>query len=200
MTRKKIPLSYYHNDDTLFLSKDLLGKVLCTDIEGRGMTAGIITETEAYQGPEDKASHSYNGRRTERNEPMYKEGGHAYVYLCYGIHHLFNIITGKKDVPHGILIRAIQPKKGIGIMLERLGKEKMEKKLTIGPARLTKALGITTKQTGIQLIGEKVWLEEGGEEIPPDRIVSSPRIGIDYAEEDALLPWRFQLVEKSPIR
>ena len=102
----KIPLSFYQSDDVVFLARSLLGKSLLTFLDGK-LTGGIITETEAYAGINDKASHAYGGRKTKRTEVMYREGGVCYVYLCYGIHYLFNVVTGKKDVPHAVLIRGI---------------------------------------------------------------------------------------------
>ncbi len=187
---KCLPLSYYRNDDVLFLSRDLLGKVLMTNIDG-AVTGGIIVETEAYRAPEDRGSHAFGGRRTARNQVMYGSGGHAYVYLCYGIHHLFNIVTSKVDIPHAILIRAIQPIEGIPAMLARRKKSKLHRTLTAGPGALSQALGITIARNGAQLTGPEIWLEDRGIIYDEDDIISAPRIGIDYAGEDALLPWRF---------
>lgn len=186
----KLPLSYYQQEDTLKLSQDLLGKYLFTNFNGE-LTGGIITETEAYMGPADKASHAYNNRRTKRTEVMFHSGGVCYVYLCYGMHHLFNIVTHKAAIPHAILVRAIKPIIGIELMLQRCQRQKAQPPWTSGPALLTKALGITIKHTGTSLAGEQIWLEDRGLTIDPGTIVASPRIGIDYAEEYAELPWRF---------
>ncbi len=153
----------------------------------------MIIETEAYRGPEDKASHAYGNRRTNRTEVMYKAGGICYVYLCYGIHALFNIITNTHDIPHAVLIRALHPVDGIPWMLKRRKKSKLDAKLTSGPGTLTQALGITLAHNGLSLHGPQIWIEDRGFKIDPKNIHASPRIGIDYAGEHALLPWRFTL-------
>lgn len=194
---KKLPLSYYQDEDTLELCRNLLGKYLFTNLNGEGLTGGIITETEAYMGPEDKASHAYNNRRTKRTEVMYHSGGISYVYLCYGLHHLFNIVTHKTDIPHAILIRAFEPVVGIDIMLKRSQRKKPSSNWTSGPSLMTKALGITTAHSGLSLLGEEIWLEDRGLEIYDEQIEITPRIGIDYAEEYAAYPWRFLARVKS---
>lgn len=188
----KLPLKYYQQDDVLFLSKDLLGKVLMTKVDGK-VTGGIIIETEAYRGPEDRASHAYGGRKTRRNAVMYEVGGISYVYLCYGIHSLFNIVTNSKDIPHAILIRALQPVEGFDTMLKRRGLNEADSRLTSGPGSLTKALGICTMHNGLPLIGSTIWVEDQNIKIEEANIIIGPRIGIDYADEDALLPWRFRV-------
>ena len=189
---KRIPLDYFLHSDVLYLSRDLLGKTLMTRINGT-LTGGIITETEAYRGPEDKASHAYNGRRTPRNESMYARGGTCYVFRCYGIHNLFNIVTNQKEIPHAILIRAIQPVVGMETMLQRRGKNAVTPTLTAGPGSLAKALGIERDHDGISLAGKTIWIEDHGHQLRPEEIIQTPRIGIDYAAEHALLPWRFYL-------
>lgn len=186
----RIPLDYYLHSDVLFLSRDLLGKLLMTCIDGV-LTGGIITETEAYRGPEDKASHAYSGRRTPRNESMYARGGTCYVFRCYGIHNLFNIVTNQEEIPHAILIRAIQPVVGMETMLQRRGKKEFMPTLTSGPGSLAKALGIERHHDGISLSGKTIWIEDHGHRLRPEEILQTSRIGIDYAAEDALLPWRF---------
>lgn len=178
-------------DDVVKISRELLGKVLCTNIDGL-YTSGIITETEAYMGAIDKASHAYNNRRTNRTEVIFGEGGIAYVYLCYGIHHLFNIVTHKKDTPHAILVRAIKPLEGVEIMMQRRNAQKITDKMTIGPGTVSQALGITTKHTGVDLTGDLIWLEDRGITVRPKDIIVGPRVGVDYAGEDALLPYRFR--------
>jgi len=137
----KLPTSFYIREDVHQLSKELLGKVLVTKIEGM-YTSVIITETEAYQAPEDKASHAYNNRRTPRTELFYYTGGIGYVYLCYGIHNVFNVVTNKENIPHAILIRSLKPIDGIEAMMVRRNKKKFDKTLTIGPGVLSQALGI----------------------------------------------------------
>lgn len=185
----KIPLSYYQKEDVVALAKNLLGKVICTNINGE-LTKAIITETEAYNGIHDKACHAYNNRRTPRTEIMFQPGGYTYIYLCYGIHHLFNIVTGVQDDPTAVLIRSVEPLLGIETMQLRRNKSDLNK-LTTGPGTLSQALGIRTDHTGILLSEKVIWLEDHGIRVESNSITASPRIGIDYAEEDALLPYRF---------
>ena len=187
-----LPKSFYQREDVLQISKELLGKHLVTNFDGI-RTVGKIVETEAYRGPEDKACHAYNNRRTKRTETMFAKGGVAYVYLCYGIHHLFNVVTGKQDVPHAILIRAVEPVEGMDVMLARRKFTKIKTTLTAGPGTLTKALGITTAHDTLDLTGNQIWIEDTGEEIKEKNIIASPRVGVAYAQEDALLPWRFRV-------
>ena len=191
----KLPLDFYQKEDVLEISRQLLGKILLTHFDGE-ITGGIITETEAYRAPEDRASHAYLMKRTKRNEVMYQAGGICYVYLCYGIHALFNVVTHQKGVPHAILIRALQATIGIETMLSRRKKVKLDNSLTAGPGALTEALGIKTVHNGISLLGDQIWIEDHGIIISCEDIVASPRIGIDYAGEDALLPWRFRLLKQ----
>lgn len=187
---KKIKKSFYQQEDVVQLAREVLGKRLCTFVNGQ-YSSGIITESEAYAGVTDKASHAYGGRLTERTKTMYENGGTAYVYLCYGIHHLFNIVTNKKGIPHAILIRGIQPEDGIELMLQRRNKKKIDKTLSAGPGTVSQALGIQVRHSGISLLEETIWLEESGIHIPEKSIVAGPRIGVDYAGEDAKLPYRF---------
>lgn len=189
---KKLPKAYYKQDDVVFLSKDLLGKYLMTKI-GTRITGGMIVETEAYRGPEDKASHSYGGRRTKRNEVMYLEGGHAYVYLCYGIYHMFNVVTSDQNIPHAVLIRALIPYQGVEVMQERSARTRTIETLANGPGKLTKALGITLKHNGLSLDGSVIWIEDRGVTVSENDMIVGPRIGIDYAAEHAHLPWRFRM-------
>lgn len=191
---KKIPLSYYQQQDVIALSKSFLGKYLLTCIgPENSTTGGMIIETEAYHGAEDKACHAYSNRRTKRTETMFSEGGKAYVYLCYGLHHLFNIVVNQKDIPQAVLIRAIKPEIGIDVMLKRRKKQHLVPKLANGPGALCQALGITREHNGMKLDGQHIWLEDRGVVIPPETIQESARIGVDYAEEDADKPWRFFL-------
>ena len=192
----KLPADFYQREDVLLISRELLGKVLCTNFHGK-LTSGIIVETEAYAGVTDKASHAYGGRRTKRTETMYAKGGYAYVYLCYGIHHLFNIVTNKENIPHAVLIRALQPRDGIEIMLQRRNKKKVDQSLTAGPGSLTRALGITVKDLGTLLMDNLIWLEDQNINFTHKDILASPRVGVQYAGKDAQNPWRFQ-VENSP--
>ena len=189
----KLDLSFYRRDDVLQISKDLLGKVLYSNHPDEGITSGIIVETEAYAGAIDRASHAYGNRRTNRTEVMYAPGGVTYVYLCYGIHSLFNVITGYKDVPHAVLVRALEPLDGLEIMLRRRKMKKAEPRVTAGPGMLTQAMGITTKDDGVPLDGKRIWIGNGNQELKDDDIIASPRVGVDYAGEDAHLPYRFRI-------
>lgn len=188
----RIPPSFYAGDDVVAISRALLGKVLCTRIDGL-TTQAVITETEAYAGEEDRASHAFGGRRTKRTEPMFGPGGFAYVYLCYGIHHLFNVVTNAKDVPHAVLIRAGSPFAGLDTMLARRGQDKAGRSLLAGPGSLAKALGITTELTGISLSGDRIWIEDRDVRVTNDMITVGPRVGVDYAGADALRPYRFRI-------
>lgn len=190
MEGKKLKKSFYNNEDVVEVSRLLLGKKLCTFFEGQ-FTSGIITETEAYNGITDKASHAFGGRHTARTEVMYREGGVAYIYLCYGIFSLFNVVTNKKGIPNAVLVRAIIPVDGIEIMQQRRKKPHKDKKFSAGPGTLSQALGLHFTQTGISLAGNEIWIEETGIKPDPDKIITGPRIGVDYAGDDAKLPYRF---------
>lgn len=188
----KLKKDFYLRDDVVQVSKDLLGKVLFTRFNNK-TTAGIITETEAYAGEKDKASHAYGGKRTNRTEVMFAEGGTAYVYLCYGIHHLFNVVTNQKEIPHAVLVRAIQPIEGIELILKRrkLRLGTPVTKIAGGPGTISQALGIYTNHSGLSLLGKEIWIEDKGISVNKKNIISGPRIGVDYAGEDAKLPYRF---------
>lgn len=189
---KKLDSAFYNRADVVKIAKELIGKVLVTQF-GEVITSGRIVETEAYAGAIDRASHAYGGRRTSRTEVMYQPGGAAYVYLCYGIHHLFNVVTNQKDVPHAILIRAIDPIQGIHTMLDRTGKKRADYTLTKGPGNVSKALGIHTSHTGLSLLQNEIYIASD-DLIPAKKdIIATPRIGVDYAGEDAKLPYRFIL-------
>jgi DNA-3-methyladenine glycosylase len=187
----KLPKKFYTRDNVVQIAQDLLGKVLYTRVSGK-LTAGIITETEAYAGITDRASHAYGNRRTQRTEVMYSPGGAAYVYLCYGIHHLFNVVTNKRDIPHAVLIRSVKPFKGEGIILKRRKKIKADEKICDGPGTVSEALGINVSHTGTELSGNLIWIEDNGIKVLEKEIIKSPRIGVDYAGADALLPYRFR--------
>ena len=189
---KKLPPSFYTRKDVVIIAKELLGKLLVTAFDGE-ITAGRIVETEAYNGTGDKASHAYGNRRTNRTEIMYATGGAAYVYLCYGIHHLFNVVTNTAGIPHAILIRGIEPVKGIPVMLQRMKKENLDYTVGRGPGNVSKALGIDTKHTSLSLLSDEIYIADDGTKVKPSQIVASPRIGVDYAAEDALLPYRFYI-------
>jgi DNA-3-methyladenine glycosylase len=191
----KLPLAFYEQHDTLTLAKQLLGCTLYTQIDGQ-LTAGIITETEAYLGAEDKASHAYNNLKSKRTQTMFEQGGISYVYLCYGMHHLFNVVTHQKGIPHAILIRAIEPTIGIETMKIRRGNKSL-KILTNGPAKLAQALGINKDHNALSLLDETIWIAPTTD--TTFGIVSTTRIGVDYAQEDALLPYRFYIADSAYI-
>lgn len=192
----KLPLAFFKRANVVQIARELIGKVLLTNFDGK-ITSGRIVETEAYNGVGDRASHAYGGRRTNRTEIMFGSGGTAYVYLCYGIHHLFNVVTNISDVPHAVLIRAIEPMEGMEVMEERVraggsGRTNKSRHPNIGkgPGVVSKALGIDTSHTGLAL-QESISIFDDG--FQPARIVETARIGVDYAGADALLPYRFYL-------
>ena len=191
-TPKPLPQSFYLRDDVVSVARDLLGKVLCTEIDGM-RTSVVITETEAYAGVTDRASHAFGDRRTRRTEPMFGAGGTAYVYLCYGIHHLFNVVTNESGVPHAVLVRSGEVHSGLSTMLQRRGKSAPDRALLAGPGSLARALGITTQLTGSSLLDGPIRIEDHGLQIDDARISAGPRVGIDYAEADAGRPYRFQV-------
>jgi len=195
----KVSLEFYVRDDVVQISRELLGKVLCTKINGQ-VTKAIITETEAYAGVSDRASHAYGGRRTLRTEPLYMPGGTAYVYLCYGIHHLFNVVTNTTGTPHAVLIRAGKSFEGRKLMHKRRNKRDGDRSLLTGPGSLSQALGITTDLTGTDLFGDHIWIEDHKISVAAGEILTGPRVGIDYAEEDSTRPYRFIVDLKKPVR
>lgn len=187
----KLPLSFYQRSDVVKIARELLGKVLYTNTNGI-ITGGTIVETEAYSWKE-RGCHAFGARKTQRNAVMFGQGGHAYVYLCYGMHNLFNIVTNKEGVADAVLIRALEPVEGVAEMKLRRHGIRNEFHLTSGPGKLTKALGIDRKWNGKFLLDDEVWIEQGTLKITGQKIEASPRIGIDYAGEDAKLPWRFTI-------
>ena len=189
----KLSRRFYDRPDVVLISRDLLGKFLVTRLDDGQVTTGMIVETEAYRGSNDRASHAFNNRRTDRTEIMFRGPGTAYVYLCYGVHHLFNIVTNKSNIPHAVLIRAIQPVDGIRLMLRRRGMMQQEFRMTAGPGALTRALGITVEQTGIDLLGGTIWLEDRKVRVKDSDVVAGPRVGVTYAGPDAQKPWRFRI-------
>lgn len=202
MNASLLSMEFYRRPDTAGIARELLGKVIITDIGGI-QSSGRIVETEAYLGAGDRACHAYNYRRTNRTETMYLPGGYAYVYMCYGIHHLFNVVTHVENEPHAVLVRAVEPLEGLEIMMKRRDKLKFLPSLTAGPGVLSKALGISRDHSGQSLSGPVIRLEDQGFEIKPSEIIASPRVGVDYAGEDALLPLRFRIKDNpftSPAR
>jgi DNA-3-methyladenine glycosylase len=187
-----LPQSYYLHSNVVLLAKDLIGKYLFTKIDGQ-LCGGIITETEAYQGITDRACHAFGGRRTSRNEMMYAAGGVAYVYLCYGMHPLFNVVTNQQDVPDAVLIRAIHATHGEELMLKRTGKPQMKPQITDGPGKVTKALGVTMTDNGEPLQNNRIWIEDRNFDLSKVEILNTSRIGVESAGADALLQYRFKI-------
>jgi DNA-3-methyladenine glycosylase len=188
---RKLPRKFYSRSDTVTVARELLGKLLVIPDAAGDQVSAMIVETEAYLGVEDRGAHSHGGRRTPRNEVMYGQAGHVYVFFVYGMYYQFNVVTGPVDHPHAILIRAVEPVDGIEVMRKRRGdKAQKDRDLTSGPGKLAIALGIDRSMNGADLLGERVWIENY-QTIPGDHIASGPRIGIDYAADDALKPWRF---------
>jgi DNA-3-methyladenine glycosylase len=193
----KLPREFYLREDTLQIAQDLIGKLLVVPTATGARVSGMIVETEAYLGAIDKAAHSYNNRRTARNEITYAIGGYSYVFFIYGMYFQFNVVCGAKDSPHVVLIRAVEPVENLEIMRERrLIKNRSakmpDKNLTSGPGKLCIALDINRRLNGEDLLGDKIWLEDyktfSGAEIKIGK-----RIGIDYADAFAEKPWRFWL-------
>jgi DNA-3-methyladenine glycosylase len=193
---EKLPRKFYERD-TLEVAKDLLGKYLVHSTK-EITRIGKIVEVEAYKGPEDKAAHSYNNRRTDRNEVMYGPAGHTYVYIIYGMYNCMNVITEGADIPRGVLLRALEPIEGLDAMANsRFNKSYEELKrsqiinLTSGPGKLCIAMNINRSNNGEDLCGNKIYITTGDDK--PFTITSSKRINIDYAEEAIDYPWRFYI-------
>jgi DNA-3-methyladenine glycosylase len=187
-----LPVDFYLRANVTAIARDLLGKALFSRMDGK-VAAGLIVETEAYSWKE-RGCHAWNNRKTDRNAVMFDEGGHAYVYLCYGMHSLFNVVTNREGKADAVLIRALEPVEGVAEMQRRTGTHGTSR-ITSGPGKLTRALAISRKHNGVPLNSKRVWLEDLGKKIKPGEIQAGPRIGIDYAGEDALLPWRFTIKE-----
>lgn len=180
----RLPRSFYARP-VLEVARDCIGKVLVHHTEA-GTAAGRIVEAEAYRGPEDRAAHSWNGRRTRRTEVMFGEPGHAYVFLLYGMHWNFNMVTGRTGDPEAVLVRAIEPTTGIELMARRRGMASSRRELTNGPGKLCAALGITGADYGRDLCGEHLFLVDA----PATRVARATRIGVEYAGAWARRPWR----------
>lgn len=193
-----LPRSFYLRSDVIRIARDLLGKYLATRVDGR-LSSGMICETEAYAGITDRASHAFGGLRSARTEIMYRLGGTAYVYLCYGVHSLFNVVTNLEGIPDAILIRGIIPAEGVAEMCKRTGKTTLDANAGIGPGKVSKLLGIHYSLSGLDLVdsvknpSQAIWIEDRGIHIDPKQILTGPRIGVDYSGEDALLPYRYLL-------
>ncbi len=193
-----LPRSFYLRSDVIRIARDLLGKYLVTRVEGR-LSSGMICETEAYAGIADRASHAFGGRRSTRTEIMYRQGGTAYVYLCYGVHSLFNVVTNLEGIPDAILIRGIIPAEGVAEMCKRTGKITLDANAGIGPGKVAKLLGIHYSLSGLDLVdsvknpSRALWIEDRGIAIKPSAILTGPRVGVEYAGPDSLLPYRFRI-------
>lgn len=202
---KKLPISFFESENVLQVARELLGKIVVTRFEGVA-TSGRIVETEAYVRFTDKASHSYNGRRTPRTEHMYSAGGTVYVYICYGMHQMLNIVSNRAGIPDAVLIRALEPLVGVSAMLLRTGKKNADHTLTRGPGNLAKAMGITKQHSGYFLNGKEIQIcSDEKSMIAPGLIGTSKRIGVEPAGADALLPYRFYVkgnkyVSGSPVK
>lgn len=189
---KKLSAVFYKRKDVVRIARELLGKIIVTEIDGKKTSVRIV-ETEAYVALTDRASHSYNGKRTSRNEHMYSTGGTVYVYICYGMHHMLNVVTNDKNIPDAVLIRAGEPISGTDLMLKRTGKKILDHTITKGPGNLAKALGIIKSHSGSEFGKEHVHIFDDGTVLNEAEIGVSKRIGIDSAGEDALLPYRFYI-------
>ncbi|MEQ8581436.1 MAG: DNA-3-methyladenine glycosylase [Marinoscillum sp.] len=192
---EKLPQSFYNHSDVVHVAKELLGKYVFTNIDGI-ITAGKIVETEAYCGRNDRACHASVGV-TERTKVMYERGGVAYVYLCYGIHHLFNVVSNVEGLADAVLVRAVEPVVGIDIMQIRRGIRVPFGKLTAGPSTLSKALGIHKVHNALSLGGNTLWLARNIEATEELKIEEATRVGVNYAGADALRPWRFYVRDSS---
>lgn len=190
---------FYQRENVTDIARELLGKIIFSRID-QEVTGGIITETEAYAGVIDRASHAFNERRTSRTKVMYKPGGVAYIYLCYGIHHLFNFVTGPEEIPHAVLLRGIYPRIGLNIMEQRRNMKFRQNGFSDGPGKVTQCLGLSVQDNGKKIGGDSVWVEDCGIRLFKSNIYTGPRIGVDYAGEDALLPYRFLIKDPGQIK
>lgn len=188
----RLPPEFYQHTNTKKIARQLLGKILYTRFNNQ-ITSGIITETEAYEGANDKACHAWGGRYTQRTKTMYEAGGISYVYLCYGLHHMFNVVTHQYGQPHAILVRSIKPVEGIPVMEKRKNAVFTQKNFAIGPGNVCKILGINLKHNALDLTGTSIWIEDNGVKTKNSEIEITPRIGIEYAGEDARRMNRFVL-------
>lgn len=199
----RLTVDFYLREDVVQVARDLLGKVLVTAFDGV-RTAGRITEVEAYRAPDDRACHAYGNRRTRRTEVMFQSSGRAYIYLCYGMHHLFNVVTGPEGMAHAVLVRAVEPVEGLETMQARRGStvHSSDIRLTTGPGALAQALGLHMAQTGQSLLAPDapIWIEDRGMVVPEQDIAAGPRIGVAYAGECAAWAWRFWLRQSKYVK
>ncbi|HEV8361464.1 MAG TPA: DNA-3-methyladenine glycosylase [Candidatus Thermoplasmatota archaeon] len=183
---RKLPRRFYTRP-ALEVARDLVGKVVVHRTP-EGEASGRIVECEAYAGPRDRAAHSHQGRRTARTEAMFLEGGHAYVFFLYGMHWAFNVVCARAGEPQAVLVRAVEPVRGLALMARRRGLDAARRELTNGPGKVCEALGITKAQYGADLCGDALFLEDG---VPLARVARSPRVNVAYAGAHAAWPWRF---------
>lgn len=188
--KRKLPLDYYRDDNVVSVARDLLGKHLFSFVD-RQLVGGIIVETEAYRGPEDRGSHAWKGKRTPRNETMYHAGGVVYMYICYGIHDMVNIVTGSEGMSHAVLIRAVEPLVGLDEMRMRRSLFGQDKRLCQGPGALAKAFGLNKGHNGIDLQSDTVWIEDHHFRFSDEQIMESPRVGLNFEGPYKEMPWRF---------
>lgn len=191
MSGKVLSRDFYVRSDVSSIARELLGKVLSSAVDGV-ITSGIIVETEAYSGTNDLACHACRFGKTSRTEVMFREGGVAYVYLCYGIHHMVNVVTNEAGNADAVLIRALQPLDGLEQMQKRR-KKKSGIRITAGPGTVGEALAIKAGMSGASLLAPPIWIEDRGIEVPASDVTSAVRIGVDYAGEDAMKPWRYYI-------
>jgi DNA-3-methyladenine glycosylase len=188
-----LPLAFFQRPDVLLTARELLGKHVCTLLDGE-LTTGRIVETEAYRHEGDPSITLHLQRKARQAQALYQPGGHAYLYTVYRVHTLFNITAHDADHPDAIIIRAIEPLEGVEVMLRRRGLAKVARNLTAGPGVLSQALGLTPALNGEPLTGPRIWLENAGENISEENIVASSRVGLEYAGDEAVaLPWRFRV-------
>lgn len=190
----------FFSRNALIVARELLGCILVHE-SAEGKTSGIVVETEAYRGPDDRAAHSFRGRRTTRTEVMFGPAGHAYVYLIYGMHECLNVVVGSVGLPEAVLLRALEPLEGIELMLRRRGlhgkSPRVRHQLCSGPGKLTQAMNISrAAHYGIDLCDNVLYFLRG-KRIRDDAVAATARINVDYAEEWRDLPWRF-VVRDSP--
>jgi DNA-3-methyladenine glycosylase len=193
---KILDKAFYNRKNVVQVARDLLGKILITQLDGY-RSSGRIVETEAYAGVEDRASHAFGSKRTARSEHLYGDPGTIYIYICYGMHHLFNVITNKKNIPHGVLIRALEPMEGVEHMLKRTGRLTSDFTITKGPGNLSRAMGMTKLQSGGNVFSEEIFIADDGLRYKKNEIIVTKRIGVEGAREDADLPYRF-IVKGNP--
>ena len=182
---KPLPRSFYARP-VLTVAREAIGKILVHDT-AHGRVAGRIVEAEAYRGPEDRAAHSFGGRRTARTEAMFGPPGLAYVFFVYGMHWHVNLVTTKAELPHAVLIRAVEPLEGLELMAARRGLLPGDRNLCNGPGKVCQAFDIDKRSYGVDLTRSALFLSDGER----GKIARSPRIGVDYAGVWAERPWRF---------